>query len=166
MLSDIIQSKLYKKEYLSVKKSSPAVTFDYIIKVLNFYKSERDISAHCRRLDRLYINKKIAKEGKLPLATKGMRMQFTEQSTLISVINDRKQSKGSRKLTLSDTFMESLRDEYNRRMKEIIPAYTPKGEKKFKELLYSVYIVINKDIKSRKPELTELILSVEDVPFE
>lgn len=165
MLSDIIQSKLYKKEYLSVKKSSPAVTFDYIIKVLNFYKSERDISAHCRRLDRLYINKKIAKEGKLPLATKGMRMQFTEQSTLISVINDRKQSKGSRKLTLSDTFMESLRDEYNRRMKEIIPAYTPKGEKKFKELLYSVYIVINKDIKSRKPELTELILRIEDVPF-
>lgn len=167
MLSDIKQSRLYKKRYTTLKKSHPDITFDYIIKVLNFYKSDKEINAHCRRLNRLYINQELKRVKNLALSTKEMQVQFTEQSTLISIINERKnkRTKETKKLSLSSIAMNSLRTEFNNRMKKVIPTYTSKGESKFDELLKSVYIVINQNIASRDPELTELILDIKDVPF-
>lgn len=165
MLTDILQSSLYKKEY-TLLKSFPVMTCEDIVKALNHCAKESDTNKYARKIRCMLNNRNISKSEEPPFNDKRFLMQFTEQKTLISIINERKKAKGTKKLTLSDTAMDSLREEFNSRMKEIIPNYTPKGVVKFKELLYSVYIVINKNISSRKPELTELILDVKDIPFE
>lgn len=165
MLTDIIQSSLYKKEY-TLLKSFPVMTFEDIVKALNHCAKESDTNKYARKIRCMLNNRNISKSEEPPFNDKRFLVQFTEQKTLISIINERKKAKGTKKLTLSDTAMDSLREEFNSRMKKIIPNYTPKGVVKFKELLYSVYIVINKNISSRKPELTELILNVKDIPFE
>ena len=61
--------------------------------------------------------------------------------------------------------MDSLNQEFNARMATLIPKYKPKSKTQFKNLLFFVYIIINQNSKSRKPELTEPILSIDDVPF-
>lgn len=98
-----------------------------------------------------------------------MQMQFTEQKVLIDIINGRKKAKGKGKeiknITLSKGAMESLCKEFNEKMSAIIPSYAPMAKTPFKNLVYSVYIIINQNSKSREPELTELILKVDDVPF-
>lgn len=165
MLTDILQSSLYKKEY-TLLKNFPVMTCEDIVKALNHCAKESDTNKYARKIRCMLNNRNISKSEEPPFNDKRFLMQFTEQKTLISIINERKKAKGTKKLTLSDTAMDSLREEFNSRMKKIIPNYTPKGVVKFKELLYSVYIVINKNISSRKPELTELILSVKDIPFE
>lgn len=165
MLTDILQSSLYKKEY-TLLKNFPVMTCEDIVKALNHCAKESDTNKYARKIRCMLNNRNISKSEEPPFNDKRFLMQFTEQKTLISIINERKKAKGTKKLTLSDTAMDSLREEFNSRMKKIIPNYTPKGVVKFKELLYSVYIVINKNISSRKPELTELILNVKDIPFE
>lgn len=165
MLTDILQSSLYKKEY-TLLKNFPVMTCEDIVKALNHCAKESDTNKYARKIRCMLNNRNISKSEEPPFNDKRFLVQFTEQKTLISIINERKKAKGTKKLTLSDTAMDSLREEFNSRMKKIIPNYTPKGVVKFKELLYSVYIVINKNISSRKPELTELILNVKDIPFE
>ena len=165
MLAEILQSNLYKKEYKSLRKLSDIFTFDYIIKVLNFAESEKDTNKHIKRLEYLLINQAIERKGALPFQSKTMKMQFTEQSTLISIVNERKKSSGTKKFTLNDSFMDSLNQEFNARMATLIPKYKPKSKTQFKNLLFFVYIIINQNSKSRKPELTEPILSIDDVPF-
>lgn len=168
MLSEILQSRLYK-EYKDLKALSTTLTFDYIIKVLNFVKNERDTNKHIKRLKYMFINQSIVLKGALPFSSKPMQMQFTEQKVLIDIINGRKKAKGKGKeiknITLSKGAMESLCKEFNEKMSAIIPSYAPMAKTPFKNLVYSVYIIINQNSKSREPELTELILKVDDVPF-
>lgn len=167
MLSEIMQSSLYKKEYMSLRKI-PIMTFDYIVRALNNCASESGTNKYIRKLKCMLNNQYIMKGEETPFRDKGVQMQLTEQKTLISLVNDRKHAKGEKEiknLSLSEPAVEKLRGEYNRRMKKILPAYTPKGVKKFNELLESVYIIINRNISSRDPELTELILDIKDVPF-
>lgn len=175
MLTDILQSSLYKKEY-ELLKSFSVMTFDNTVEALTHCANKSDTNKYVRKIRCMISNQTISTQTgndqtdkqsvKPPFKGNKFLMEFTEQKTLISIINERKKAKGAKKLTLSDTAMDSLREEFNSRMKKIIPNYTPKGVVKFKELLYSIYIVINKNISSRKPELTELILDVKDIPFE
>ena len=164
-ISKVLQSRLYKNEYKLLQKASSSMSFDYIIKALNSLDDEKSTRKYEKRLKYVLFNQTIARGGTLPIATKAMKMQFTEQKTLISVIDDMKKASGTKNFTINDHFMSSTREEFNGRMASVIQGYTPKSKTQFKNLLYSVYIVINQNIKSRKPELAELILDVKDVPF-
>lgn len=167
MMAELLQSRLYKKEYRDLKKLSSIITFDYIIKVLNFAKEEKDTNKHIKRLKYMIINQAIQRnDTQLPFRNSSMNMQFKEQQTLITIINKRKKSTGTKKFTITDKFMESLNQEFNSRMTDSFPTYKPKSSVQFRNLLNFTYVIINKNIASRKPELTEPILSLEDVPFE
>lgn len=165
MIAEILQSKLYSKEYKALRKLSDTLTFDYIIKVLNFASSEKETKKHIKRLEYMLINQAIERKGALPFSNKTMQMQFTEQKTLITIINERKKSTGTKKFTINDSFMNSLNQEFNKKMALQVPIYKYKSKTQFKNLLYFVYIIINQNSKSRKPELTTPILSIDDVPF-
>lgn len=165
MIAEILQSRIYKKEYKSLQKLSGTLTFDYIVKTLNFTRSEKETNKHIKRLEYMLINQAIERNGTLPFSNKAMQMQFNEQKTLISIIQERKKSSGTKKFTINDSFMESLNKEFNEKMTASMPKYKPKSKTQFKNLLFYVYIIINQNSKSRKPELTEPILSVDDVPF-
>lgn len=133
MLTDILQSSLYKKEY-TLLKNFPVMTCEDIVKALNHCAKESDTNKYARKIRCMLNNRNISKSEEPPFNDKRFLMQFTEQKTLISIINERKKAKGTKKLTLSDTAMDSLREEFNSRMKKIIPNYTPKGVVKFKRL--------------------------------
>lgn len=165
-LASLVQSNLYKKEYKVLRKLSDILTFDYIVKVLANSKNAKSTNKHIKRIEYMLINQAIARNGSMPFSTKSMKIQFTEQSTLISVVNKRKQASGTKKFTLNESFMDSLNQEFNKAMQNTIPSYKPKSSTQFKNLLYHVYNVINQNSKSRKPELAEPILSIDDVPFD
>lgn len=166
MISEILQSKLYKKEYKKLQKCSSTITFDYIVKVLNFPKTEKDTNKHVKRLEHMIINQAIARNDKqLPFFNSAMKVQFQEQQTLTAIIDERKKSTGTKKITVNDNLITYLTTEFNKRMKKNIPSYSPKSNRQLRTLLCSTYIVINQNSKSRKPELTDPILSIDDVPF-
>lgn len=164
-MSKVFQSRLYKNEYKLLQNASKSLTFDYIVKALNSLPDEKSTRKYEKRLKYVLFNQAIARGDTLPLATKAMKLQFTEQKTLISVIDDMKKSTGTKKFAVNDSFMDSTRKEFNDRMASGFKGYITKSKTQFKNLLYSVYLVINQNIKSRKPEVTELILDVKDVPF-
>ncbi len=167
MISELLQSNLYKREYKSLKKLSSTITFDYIIKVLNFAKKEKDTNKHIKRLEYMIINQAIQRnDTQLPFRNGSMYMQFKEQQTLITIINDRKQSTGTKKFTVTDKFIEDLTQEFNSKMTDSFPKYNAMSSVTFKHLLEFTYIIINKNSATRKPELTEPIMDLKDVPFE
>lgn len=61
--------------------------------------------------------------------------------------------------------IKSVMSEYNTEIKKTLKTAKPLSKVQFKNLLGYTYQIENRDSKSRKPEVTEPILSVEDVPF-
>lgn len=166
-LSKIKQSSLNKKEYQLLRKAYTSLTFDYIVKALNILESPRKVNEHIDRIIRMQNNIAIISKGDAPFKTKKNIMKFNEQKILISIIDERRKNDGKEtKFTISEKFLNSILEEFNLKMKSINKGYTPKSRAQIKHMLYDVYIIINRDIKSREPQLGKLITTIEDVPFE
>ena len=166
MIASILQSNVYKKEYKALQKLSTILTFDYIIKVINCYESSKQVNKHITRLESMLINQSIMRsDSSMPFSSKKMHVQYTSQKTLISILTKKHETEGVKKFTVNDKFIESVMSEYNTEIKKTLKTAKPLSKVQFKNLLGYTYQIENRDSKSRKPEVTEPILSVEDVPF-
>ena len=166
MIASILQSNVYKKEYKALQKLSTILTFDYIIKVINCYESNKQVNKHITRLESMLINQSIMRsDSSMPFSSKKMHVQYSSQKTLISILTKKHETEGVKKFTVNDKFIESVMSEYNTEIKKTLKTAKPLSKVQFKNLLGYTYQIENRDSKSRKPEVTEPILSVEDVPF-
>ena len=111
----------------------------------------------------MVINQFVKRGGKLPVFSKSMQKQFNEQKMLIDIMNDKKASSGKKTFVINESFMKSTLDEYNKRLKASSPKSKEISNAQLDHLLKNVYVI--REFNSRKPELMEPILSVEDVPF-
>lgn len=165
MLAAILQSSLYKKEYLPLKKVSPDLTFDYIIKALNILADRRQVNKHITRIIYMLNNQDIKLKGRVSVKAKAKLIQFEEQKALISLIEEKRNGNDKKKLTIGDDFKKTMPKAFNQKMASVINGYTPKSNAQFMHLLYSVYVIKNRH-SSRKEEVAELITTIEQVPFE
>lgn len=177
MLAKILQSNLYKKEYQPLRKVSASLTFDYIVKSLNILENRKQVNKHITRIIYMLNNQDILMKGSTSVKAKSKQMQFIEQKTLISIIEEKrmedekksgKEKKGGKekkKFTINEKFKETIREEFNKKMTSNFKGYIPKTPVQFKNLLYFVYDIKNKNASSRGDEVAEPIQTIEQVPF-
>lgn len=177
MLAKILQSNLYKKEYQPLRKVSASLTFDYIVKSLNILENRKQVNKHITRIIYMLNNQDILMKGSPSVKAKSKQMQFIEQKTLISIIEEKrmedekksgKEKKGGKekkKFTINEKFKETIREEFNKKMTSNFKGYIPKTPVQFKNLLYFVYDIKNKNASSRGDEVAEPIQTIEQVPF-
>ena len=166
MLYMVKHSNLYKKEYLPLIKVSSALTLDYIIKALNILKDRKQVNKHITRIIYMQNNQDIILKGATSVKAKAKLIQFDEQKTLISIIEGKKNGNENKKFTANDKFKETIRKEFNNQMASIVPGYIPKSPVQFKNLLYFVYEIKNRNASSREDEVAKPIITIEQVPFE
>ena len=166
MLASILQSSLYKKEYQPLHDTSASLTFDYIIKALNILEDRKQVNKHITRIIYMLNNQDILAKGATSVKAKKKQIQFEEQKALISIIEGKRTGKKDKKLTIGKTFKKTILEEFNKKMSSLIKGYTPKTDTQLKHLLYSVYVIKNRNASSRDDEVAELITTIEQVPFE
>ena len=166
MLYIVKHSNLYKKEYLPLIKVSSALTLDYIVKTLNILKDRKQVNKHITRIIYMQNNQDIILKGATSVKAKAKLIQFDEQKTLISIIEGKKNGNENKKFTANDKFKETIRKEFNNQMASIVPGYIPKSPVQFKNLLYFVYEIKNRNASSREDEVAKPIITIEQVPFE
>ena len=165
MLAKILQSNLYKKEYQPLRKVSASLTFDYIVKALNILENRKKVNKHITRIIYMLNNQDILMKGSTSVKAKSKQMQFIEQKTLISIIEEKRMEDEKKRFTISEKFKETIREEFNKKMTSDFKGYIPKTPVQFKNLLYLVYDIKNRNAKSRDDEVAEPIQTIEQVPF-
>ena len=165
MLAKILQSNLYKKEYQPLHKVSSSLTFDYIVKALNTLEDRKQVNKHITRIIYMLNNQDILTKGATSVKAKNKQVQFMEQKTLISIIEEKKNGNENKKFTVNDKFKETIREAFNNKMASIVTGYTPKTPVQFKNLLYLVYEIKNRNASSREDEVAKPIVTIEQVPF-
>ena len=110
-------------------------------------------------------NQDILMKGSTSVMAKSKQMQFIEQKTLISIIEEKRMEDEKKRFTISEKFKETIREEFNKKMTSDFKGYIPKTPVQFKNLLYLVYDIKNRNAKSRDDEVAEPIQTIEQVPF-
>lgn len=177
MLAKILQSNLYKKEYQPLRKVSASLTFDYIVKALNILENRKKVNKHITRIIYMLNNQDILMKGSTSVKAKSKQMQFIEQKTLISIIEEKrmedekksgkekKNGEKRKRFTINEKFKETIREEFNKKMTSDFKGYIPKSPVQFNNLLRFVYDIKNTNASSRKDEIAEPIQTIEQVPF-
>lgn len=163
-LAEMLRSDFYKKEFLELRKMD-MLSFDYIVEVLNCCEKAADTNKHIKRLQYMIINQAIVRNAAMPFSTKELKKQYEEQKALITAVEKRRAATGTKKFTLTDSFKESLIQDFTTEMIKTNPKFKAPSKARFNHLLLNVYKIANLNITSRKPELVEPIITVEDIPL-
>lgn len=163
-LAEMLRSDFYKKEFLELRKMD-MLSFDYIVEVLNCCEKAADTNKHIKRLQYMIINQAIVRNTAMPLSTKELKKQYEEQKALITAVEKKRAATGTKKFTLTDSFKESLIQDFTAEMLKTNPKFKAPSKARFNHLLFNVYKIANQNITSRKPELVEPIITVEDIPL-